>query len=44
MRSTPRVEHLKGASLGLAAALHANIIQGWKGMLEANGLDYYENL
>jgi len=28
----PRVEHLKGASLGLSLALPANIRLGWKGL------------
>jgi hypothetical protein len=31
-RSLPRVEHLKGVSLGYAPALPANIRLGWKGL------------
>jgi hypothetical protein len=37
------VEHLKGASLGEAPALSANIRIGWKGLPEANTLAYYKN-
>ncbi len=38
-----RVEYLKGASLGLAPTLPANIRQGWKGFPETNTLAFYEN-
>jgi len=38
----PRVEHLKGASLGYALALPANIRLGWKGLPGTNALAYYE--
>jgi hypothetical protein len=38
----PRVEHLKGASLGWAPALLANIRLGWKGFPGTNTLAYYE--
>ncbi len=37
-----RVEHLKGAYLGLALALPANIRLGWKGLPETNIVAYYE--
>jgi hypothetical protein len=37
----PRVENLKGASLGLAPALLA---LGWKDLLGTNTLTYYEHL
>jgi hypothetical protein len=37
-----RVEHLKGASLGYASALPANIRLGWKGLPGTNALAYYE--
>jgi hypothetical protein len=40
----PRVEHLKGASLGQAPGLPANIRLGWRGLLGTNTLAYYENL
>jgi hypothetical protein len=43
-RAYPRDEYLKGAILGEAPALHANIRLGWKGMPGANIPDYYENL
>jgi hypothetical protein len=36
----PRVEDLKGASLGLAPA--SNIRLGWKGLSGTNALAYYE--
>ncbi len=39
----PIVDHLKGASLGWAPALPANIKQGWKGLPRTNTLAYYEN-
>jgi hypothetical protein len=35
------VEHLKGASLGLAPALPANARRGWKGFPGTNTLAYY---
>jgi hypothetical protein len=38
----PRVEHLKGASLGQAPALPANIRLGWKGLSRTNTLSYFE--
>ncbi len=34
----PRVEHLKGASLGYALALPTNIRLGWKGLPGTNAL------
>jgi hypothetical protein len=37
------MEHLKGASLGQALALPANIRLGWKGFPGTNTLAYYEN-
>jgi hypothetical protein len=37
------VKHLKGASLGLALALHTNIRLGWKGLLRTNTLAYYDH-
>jgi hypothetical protein len=37
------VEHLKGASLGQALALPANIRLGWKGLPGTNTLAYYKN-
>jgi hypothetical protein len=40
----PRMEHLKGALVGLALALHANIRPGWKGLPGANTLAYFEIL
>jgi hypothetical protein len=39
----PRVEQLKGASLGLAPALPANIKLDWIGFPGTNTLAYYEN-
>jgi hypothetical protein len=39
----PKVEHLKGASLGYAPALSANIRLGLKGLPQTNTLAYYEN-
>jgi hypothetical protein len=39
----PRMEHLKGGSLGEAAALLTNIRLGWKALPETNSLAYYEN-
>jgi hypothetical protein len=39
----PRVEHLKGASLGWAPALPANNRQGWKGLPGTNAVASYEN-
>ncbi len=36
----PRVEHLKGALLGLAPALQVNIRLGWKGLPGTNALAY----
>jgi len=39
----PRVEHLKGVSLGYALALLANIRLGWKGMLGISTLAYYRH-
>jgi hypothetical protein len=36
------VENMKGASLGKAPALPANIILGWKGLPRTNALAYYE--
>jgi hypothetical protein len=36
------VEHLKGFSIRLALALHANNIVGWKGLPGTNTLAYYE--
>ncbi len=41
---TPRMEHLKGASLGQAPALPANIRLDWKGLPGTNTLDYYKKL
>ncbi len=43
-RSLPRVEHLKGDSLGLAPALTANNRLGWKGLPGTNALAYCEKL
>jgi len=37
----PRVEHLKGASFGLAPAFLANIKLGWKGLFRTNALAYW---
>ncbi len=42
-RAYPRVEHLKGASLGPAMALPTTIRLGWKGLAGTNALAYYEN-
>jgi len=39
----PKVEHLKGYSMGLAPALLTNIRLGWKGFPGANTLAYCEN-
>jgi len=39
----PRVEHLKGGSLGYAQALLANIRRGWKGLAGINNLAFYEH-
>jgi hypothetical protein len=39
----PRVEHPKGASIGLPLALPANITLGWKGLPGTNTQAYYEN-
>jgi hypothetical protein len=39
----PRVEHLKGISLGKAPALPTNTGLGWKGLPETNTLVYYGN-
>jgi hypothetical protein len=39
----PRVENLKGSSLGQAPTLPANIRLGWKGLPGTNTLAYYEN-
>jgi hypothetical protein len=41
-RAYSRVEHLKGASLGLAPDLPANMGLGWKGLPGTNALAYYE--
>ncbi len=41
MRVDPRAECLKGASLGLAPALLANIKLDWKGFPGTNTLAYY---
>ncbi len=38
----PRVENLKGASLGQALALTAKIRLSWKGLEGTNALAYYE--
>ncbi len=38
------VEHLKGASLGYALAIPANIRLGWKGLPGTNTLAYYERV
>ncbi len=38
-----RVEHLKGATLGQAPALPANIRLGWKGLPGTNTLAYDKN-
>jgi hypothetical protein len=35
-RTYPRVEHLRGTSLGLALALLTNIRLGWEGLSETN--------
>ncbi len=40
----PRVEHLKGASIGQVLALPTNIRLGYKGLPGTNTLAYYENL
>ncbi len=40
-RAYPRVEHLKGASLGKSPALPANIRLGCKGLPGTNTLAYY---
>jgi hypothetical protein len=42
-RGHPRVEHLKGASLGQARSLLANIGVGWKSLPGKNTLAYYKN-
>jgi hypothetical protein len=39
----PRMEHLKGVSLGQAPAILANTILSWKGLPWTNTLAYYEN-
>jgi len=39
----PRVEHLKGSSIGLAPALPTNLRLGWKFLPGTNTLAYYEN-
>jgi hypothetical protein len=39
----PRVEHLKGASLGWTPAFPANIRLGWKSLPGTNAQTYYEN-
>jgi len=39
----PRLEHMKGASLGKATALPANIGLGWKDLPGTNTLALYEN-
>ncbi len=39
----PRVDHLKGASLGYAPDLSSNIRLGWRGLQGTNTLAYYEN-
>ncbi len=41
-RSLPKVEHLKGASLGQALALPTNIRLGWKGFAGTYALAYFE--
>jgi len=38
--ANPRVENLKGVSIGLALTLLANIRQGWRGLPETNILAY----
>ena len=38
----PRVENMKGVSLGKALALPANIRLGWKGLPGTNTLAYYQ--
>ncbi len=40
-RAYPRVEHLKGASLGKDPALPANKRLGWTGLPETNTVAYY---
>ncbi len=42
-RAYPMVEHSKGASLGKAPSLPANIRLGWNGLPGINTLAYYEN-
>jgi len=39
----PRVEHLKGALIGRALALLANISLGWKGLPGTNTQAYCKN-
>ncbi len=41
--ANPKVEHLKGASLGKAPALPENIRLGWKGLPKTNTLAYCKN-
>jgi hypothetical protein len=38
-----RVEHMKGASLGLEPALFTNITLGWKSLPRTNTLAYWAN-
>jgi hypothetical protein len=42
MFAYPIVDHLKGASLGYASALPANIRLGWKALPGTNALAYYK--
>ncbi len=37
------MEHLKGVSLGIAAALLTNYRLGWKGLPRTNAVVYYKN-
>ncbi len=37
-KNYPKVEHLKGSSLGQATALHGNMRLGWKGWPGTNTL------
>ncbi len=43
LEAYPRVDYLKGASLGQALALPATTRLGWKGLPRTNTLVYYRN-
>jgi hypothetical protein len=43
LEAYPRVEHLKGNSLGFTLSLPTNIKLDWKGFSDTHSLSYYNN-